>query len=212
MVGPMKKNNSGIKAIALSFGYAEDGATSWLIFEGVDNHASRKDALLSLTEYLYQKFKEEKGDLENYLDRYRSNMAQCCQKAWRKRDDENPPERCPDCEALYTPKKKTNAFSTVEWFAFLEDIRNSTCDSYGYYDGDENWSPWGFSFDIDRTQMLVIYQWAQEILTIALAEIHPELAEDDDDCRWERNWFDKNRDKGIYDTEMEHMLAGKKPL
>ena len=53
------------RAIALYFGYVENNSTSCLIYSASNKWAeTRKEALFSLVEYLWDKFQKEKIDIE----------------------------------------------------------------------------------------------------------------------------------------------------
>ena len=166
------------QVIALAFGYAESQSTSWLIYKS-DNPVyskTRKEALLSLTEYLWKKYQSETEYAEDFVKRYKTNMAQCCQKAWR---NDKTLIKCPTCEALYNIEKEKE-FDITHWQEFLCNIGTSTCDSYGdHYDieNPHNWCPWQFDFNVRRREMLVVQENAEHILTLALFELHPELRE-----------------------------------
>jgi hypothetical protein len=182
------------KGVALSFGYVESNTTSWLIFtiESGECPTSRKEALHTLTEYLYNKYKAEKDDNAKFSDNYKSHMAKCCRDAWSKRNYQNPPTNCPRCNASYdVPCDRT--FSVEDWEDWLKRLQSSDCDSYGDHDYIEckyDWTPWRTRFDIPQHQMVIVCENAEHILTMALAEIHPELGEeveDDDYGLFERD-------------------------
>lgn len=166
------------QVIALSFGYVESNTTSWLIYQAEGKHPStRKEALHSLVEYLWDKYNKETGESKKHLDLFKSNMAKCCRTAWNKRDTNNPPTHCPFCEANYN-KVIENEFSITEWHEFLTNLHGSCCDNYGEHDWPENpygWSPWMYDFNIPQNQILIIAENAEVILTQALSKIHPEL-------------------------------------
>lgn len=175
------------KGVALSFGYVESNTTSWLIFtiEGGACPTTRKEALHTLTEYLYNKFKSDIDYKADFLDDYKSHMARCCKDAWRKMDKDNPLKSCPRCNASYeVPYDRS--FSVEDWQQWLRELHHSDCDSYGdhdYIDRKYDWTPWRNDFSIPQHQMVIVCENAEHILTMALAEIHPELKEEvrDDD-------------------------------
>lgn len=184
-------------AIALSFGYVEGNTTSWLIFRSEEVlPRTRKAALHSLVEYLWDKFQKEQSETDNLNKNHKWDMAKCCQKAWAKRDDQNPPNNCPTCQASYNVENK-KSFSISKWHEYLVNLYSSDCNSYGEHDWAHNpqgWSPWEFQFDIPQHQMLIVAENAEHIITLALAELHPELKDicDEDDI------FPDIKDSGRY--------------
>lgn len=160
------------RAIALCFGYVESNTTSHLVYQADHKWpSSRKEALHSLVNYLYNKFVYENEDYR----KSKMHMADCCRKGWWARDRENPPTNCPTCNADYNVPFQ---FSEEEWINYLYDLHRSNCDSYGDHDDIDNpydWQPWRFYFDVPQHEMLIISENAEHILTHALYEIRPEL-------------------------------------
>lgn len=179
------------RVIALTFGYVESSTTSWLIYSTEDKHSipTRKEALHSLTAYLYDKFQKESETTRHTHNTYKTHMAQCCYKAWLRRlRDVADPTNCPTCGASYLVKEE-ESFSLDDWHEYLNRLHSSDADSYGEHDWPDNperWTPWGYTFDAPSSEVLLVQEHAAEILTMALAEIHPELKDHlvDDQEEW----------------------------
>lgn len=170
------------RAIALGFGYVESHHTSWLMYSAETRLPStRKEALCSLAKYLYNRFMANSEDSDDYNNKYKKHMAACCQQAWRKRDHDDPPTKCPTCEARYDIVVKSS-FDVEEWHQYLRETASSDADSYGpYYENDNvyGWNPFMFEFDIPQNQMVIVHENAEHILTDALFDVHPELRPED---------------------------------
>jgi len=171
------------KAIALTFGYVESATSAVLIFTPEHAFETRKEALHSLAEYLYTKYSFEIKEHVDHINRYKTYMAPCCRKAWDKRDQNNPPEKCPRCGASYSVEAESQ-FSIDDWYNYLDNIFHSTANSYGdsEVDCDCNWNPWDFDFSITKDEMIIINKDGEVVLLKALMNIHPELLEDINDC------------------------------
>jgi hypothetical protein len=165
------------KSIALSFGYIESKNAAWLIYTAERKlPLSRKEALESLTEHLWKKYSFEKNQKEHYNHIYKTHMAKCCQKYWK--NSHHDLIKCPNCGADYNAQP-LNEFDIIDWKDSLYRIMNSNCDSYGHYYGDfgdeYGWSPWSFNFSTSPDEMIIINESAEEVLTMILARLHPEL-------------------------------------
>ena len=172
-----------IKAIALSFGYVESNSTSWLIYEASRRYpTTRKEAILSLAEYLYQKFQMQLDERARNCDADKDHMAKCCQRAWQQRDRANPPTNCPKCSADFSVKPDSFD-SEDDWIEFLREVERSNCDSYGDHDDVPNpdgWTPWLIDFNYLQHEMVIVGENAEQMLTMAVRENHPELWPDSD--------------------------------
>lgn len=168
------------RTVALSFGYAESNTTSWLIYHAeAKNPTTRREALESLVNYLWNKFYGESLDHHDSLIAYR-NGRRCCQDNWllnkyvdgiRRTED---PTHCEVCGTTYPTWK----FHEEEWKNFLQDIHSSYSDSYGDHvnvDDPYGWSPWMYSFNVLQHQMVIIGEQAEKHLTHTLYQLHPEL-------------------------------------
>ncbi len=184
------------KSIVLSFGYVESNTTAWLIYTAERKlPSSRKEALESLTEHLYKKYLSDKKDNDDYNNASKTHMARCCQKAWKNSNRDL--SICPKCGANYNAEI-INEFDIYDWKNYLRDLMNSDSDSYGYhyesgdFEDEYGWSPWQWSFNSSSDEMVIVAECAEDILTIALAKIHPELKSsviNDDD-----GYFDSDND------------------
>lgn len=156
-----------IHAIALRFGYVESNALSWLVFQAeFVAPKTRKEALLSLAEFLYKKFMGTRS--------YQSVMTKKCCKKSLDADSDN--EFCSKCgDPIKDP-----GFDFDRWVNFLEGIRTTTIDGFGYSDDTENpygWDPSLFAFGIPDKNMIIVAENAAEMLSFAVAELHPETKE-----------------------------------
>jgi|GEM_PF-5797041 len=150
-----------VSMITLGFGYVESSATSLLIFAPTEKTPkTKKEAFLSLTEYLYQKYVVE----TNYL---RPKIKECCEPFLNKE------AYCPKCGC----KLETFEFIWSTWKSYLIDLLHSTADSYGEHycvDNPYGWNPWEYNLSKCKNA-LNITEKAEEMLSFALEELHPEL-------------------------------------
>ncbi|CAB4196749.1 hypothetical protein UFOVP1290_269 [uncultured Caudovirales phage] len=167
------------KSVSLSFGYVESNTTAVLIYTATKKiPSSRSEALESLTEHLYKKYLCDKKDNDDYVHTYKTHMAKCCQKAWKNSNRDL--NTCPKCGANYNAEI-VSEFDISDWQNYLRDLMNSDCDSYGYhyecsdFEDEYGWSPWQHNFNHQSDEMVIVAEKAEDILTIALAKIHPEL-------------------------------------
>lgn len=138
-----------IKAVAIVCGYVETTTTSWLIFSARGEvPSSKKEALYSLAEYLYQEYM------------YKNDMNY-------DRDED--------------------FFDLADFKIFMYDLHSSNAsagpNSYPFESGGPNpngWEPWGFNFALPRQEILVIPERAEDMLVLALGELHPEIKELED--------------------------------
>lgn len=168
------------RSIALAFGYVEGNTIPWLIYN-VEGKvpATREEALCSLAEYLYQKWKCEAYGNEKYCNTYKAHMSFCCREHWTHRDRNVPLANCPKCNAIYSDAYVC-AFTFESWQQYLIDLNKSDYDSYGEHEDVENkygWNPFHFGFDVPSNQILVINENAEYILALALLKKYPELKE-----------------------------------
>jgi hypothetical protein len=172
-----KENKMSYKAVALTFGYAEDSTSATIIFTPEYVFETKKEALHSLVEYLYTKYLVEIKHTDHHKNEYKTHMAECCRKAWNKKGDCSL-ERCPKCGASYAPVK--SPFDIGDWESYLLEIFRSTADSYGDFEVGVscNWNPWDFDFSITNKQMVIIAEKGELVLTKTLFKIHPELLEE----------------------------------
>lgn len=172
--------------IALSFGYVENNTTSWLIYKSNDKTPeTRCEALESLVAYLWDKYSNEMNKSHERSLGY-SYGNKCCQRNWLDnkyvnyiKRTENPIS-CPTCNMTYPV---TWDFDPEEWVDYLRSLHNSIADDYGEHEYVENpygWSPWIFNFDVPQHQTIIIKELAEDILTLILYKMHPELGEFED--------------------------------
>lgn len=200
------------KSIALSFGYVESNTTAWLIYTAERKlPSSRKEALESLTEHLWKKYSCEKNQRGYRDDMYKTHMGRCCQKAWK--NSARDLIKCPNCGADYNAPL-INEFDIIDWKDYLYRIMSSDCDSYGYhydcgdFEDEYGWSPWRFNFSTSPDEMVIINESAEEILTMILARLHPELkslVNSDDDGYFTDEYNYKLSDyNSLYESDKDH--------
>ena len=153
-----------IKAVALRFGYVESNSLSWLVFQAEDKPCkTKKQAFLSLAEFLYQKFC--KWNI--------SDVKGCCTKSKQNLMGYADINFCPQCGTSLSGIE----FDYTNWSNFLEDIRTSSIDSFRYSDDTENEHGWDaslYAFEVPAKQMVIVQENATEMLSYAVAELHPE--------------------------------------
>lgn len=152
-----------IKAVALTFGYVESNTLSWLVFESEYNTPkTKKQALLSLAEFLYQKFMGRR--------RTQPDCAVCNTSL-----ADNPSAKyCSECGM----RLRSVGFYYYEWLDFLEGVRTSDIDGFHYSDDTDNPHGWDaslFAFGLPDKKMLIVQEHAAEMLSLAVAELHPEV-------------------------------------
>lgn len=154
--------------VALKFGYAEDSSAAWLVLCIDHKFPTKLAALQSLAGALYNKFEETKKEELDYTNKYKKHMARCCQKAWNKKESL---ARCPTCDAKYDIEQKLE-FNIDEWKDYLHKLLYADGDSWGeeYY-----WDPWSFDFKTPPDEIVVVNLYADDILTMALLSVNPEL-------------------------------------
>jgi hypothetical protein len=157
-----------IQAIALRFGYVESNALSWLVFQAEFENdldlQSKKQAFHSLANFLYQKFMDNRGIKPSKT---------CCQKSL-KADSEN--EYCSKCGE----RVRSFGFNYFDWIDFLDGVLHGCIDSFGYCDGADNpngWDPSLYCFGVPEEDMIIVHENGAEMLSFAVAELHPELKE-----------------------------------
>jgi hypothetical protein len=151
-----------IQAIALRFGYVESAALSWFVFQPEIAFKTKKEAFHSLAEYLYQRFME-----------YQYHAPKdCC--SFSAEDPEN--KFCPKCGN----ELRESGFDYRAWVEYLEYYRTGTCDGsrYNSVDNTIGWDPANFGFGIPDKNMIIVHENGIEMLSYAVAELHPELKED----------------------------------
>jgi hypothetical protein len=180
------------RAIALRFGYVESNRLDWFVFQAKVPCLTKKDAIHSLTEYLFRKF-----------DPVSNRPHKKCCVATAKKDKDA--EFCSKCG-----KGLKRYFPVEEWMEWLDTLSRGVIDDYGYGDEPENpnvWDPSQFGFGIPDKEMLVVNEEAAEILTIALFEIHPELKEiaDDPPAETPENWIWRDYQKLLDESDFKHV-------
>lgn len=203
--------------IALSFGYVESNTTSWLIYHAENKiSSSRREAIHSLVAYLWDKYTKQNDENHEFSLGY-SYGSKCCQRHWldtkyvddpqkqgaRKKREINPTS-CPTCNGEYPT---TWTFEEEDWKEYLFDLHHSDCNSYGEHEWPDNpygWSPWMYSFNIPQHQMVVIGEQAEDILTMALYELHPELMENSEDE--EPTYFEANGVENPWDRDYQNLM------
>jgi hypothetical protein len=166
------------RAIALGFGHVESRKTAWLVFNAEQKFPkTRHEALMTLTEYLWSKFKYENS--EGIQTIKIQDMKPCCRLYWYE-NKKDKPSNCGTCDTEYT---FSVSFDKDDWCRFLKDLAHSDCDSYGEHECIDNpygWNPWSYNFEVLPRQTLVISENADEILTRALFELHPSLQSEEE--------------------------------
>ena len=149
-----------IHAIALRFGYVESSALSWFVFQPEFAFKTKKEAFHSLAEYLYQRYIAYQS---------KPKLKDCC-----KISRETPGNAfCSKCGgALFQ-----SSFDYHNWIQDLEDYRIGTCDSsrYNSVDNPAGWDPANYLFGIPEKNMIIVEENGAEMLSYAVAELHPEL-------------------------------------
>lgn len=154
-----------VRAIALRFGYVESNTLAWLTFQAqyAPYPTSRKEALQSLAEYLFQKFNPP----------VEGPRRKCCQASLKKDPDG---KFCSKC-GLSIKK----CFYVQAWYDYVSGLQSSDIDGYGFCSEEGNsphgWDPSAFAFGIADQQILLVHERADEILLLALLDLHPELKE-----------------------------------
>lgn len=137
-----------IKAVAIVCGYVETTTTSWLIFSARGKvPSSKKEALYSLAEYLYQEYMYN-NDMNYDRDEDFFDLA--------------------DFKIFMYDLHSSNASAGPNTYPF-DDVPNPN-----------GWEPWGFNFDLPRQEILVISERAEDMLILAIGELHPEIKELED--------------------------------
>lgn len=152
----------GIKMIALSFGYVESLRTSYLIFWSLAKKKpqTKKEAIESLAEFLYQKYIHENSPLNErnkckYCDNYVGKEA-----------------FCPKCGRSL--KDNPIAFDWDDWIDYLNELHSSDCDSYGWsvdIDNPYRWDPNVGNFEINKDEYIHVIENGAHILSCALSSI-----------------------------------------
>ena len=152
-----------IKMIALSFGHDEDLVAGCLIYRPTNGFPEkRKEALYSLTEFLYKKY---------LADNPTEIIKECCKKYIGKEN------YCPKCGKLLTSPKKCQDILD-DWKSYVRDLIIKTCDSYGADYEVENpncWTLWSNGFTLNEKEYIQITEDADKILSIILCKMHPEI-------------------------------------
>ena len=154
-----------IQAIALRFGYVESNTLSWFVFQPEVSFNTKKEAFHSLAEFLYQR----------YLEAKIKPSKKCC-----KENAKDPTQRF--CSTCGLELSLLN-FYYQEWIDDLEEYRIGTIDDSGYAlypDNPDGWDPANYVFNIPRKNMMFIHENGAQMLSYAVAELHPELKEDID--------------------------------
>ncbi len=154
-----------IKLIILSMGYVESITTARLIFCAKTKKPKTKlEAIHSLAEYLYRKFR-----IDNNLD-IEEFSKQCCQ------DNFGKASYCPKCGQ----RLEHEEFDWELWKEFLFELHGSNCDSFGSREAPNpnGWDAEDINFSFEKDQYIDICSQGEDVLSIALSEIHPELVED----------------------------------
>lgn len=174
-----------VRAIALKFEYAESSKISWLIFHLQEQkNFNRKEAIQSLTEQLYQRFRYDLGlDIEH---------KECCKKSLF----------FSNVNFCMTCGDKVNKKVEIEqWHNYLYELLGSDTNSYGDPEED-TWTPHQYDFNIHQSQTLIIGDSAEHILTVVLNDLHPELFKDEfpieyDECKyWIKEYLKDVLDEG----------------
>src|ERR1700686_4833136 len=162
-----------IHAIALKFGYVESCSVSWTVFQAeFITPKDKKKCFQSLAEFLYKRYKE-------VVSRQVNKMKNCCKENAQFINN----HYCCQCGTYI----RYDEFSYLEWVSFLNQIREADSDSFGWHDpGEEEnpygWDPFSYFFNLPKKNMIIVPENAAEMLSFALAEIHPELKEEIDQC------------------------------
>lgn len=158
-----------IKNIILTFGYVESAKTSLLIFGSEVPESTKRKALYSLVEDLYNKYKI---DYSTDFAFAFAKVKRCCEPYIGKEP------YCPKCGSNLIRANDPPQFNWDNWVNFLFRIQSSVADEYGAHEDVDNpneWSPWTWAIGVPKKDWLNIYEHAEYILSIALSELHPEL-------------------------------------
>jgi hypothetical protein len=164
-------------AIAVRFGYDESNSTALLIFVPKLKKlkfSNGKDALYSLTEFLYQKFSNE------YMKPVHLNPN--CNVDYKNGN------YCPRCGMKLIPDE----LDISVWDEFLRDLMQSNMGSSvlnSYCTGYDEWTP--FCNLPNSKNTLYINKCGVEIITMALSYIHPKLNINIQDYLIHKDYFDE---------------------
>lgn len=166
---------------------------SWLLFEaGHQVPSTRKEAVESFVEYLWQKFSLKQERL--FELKHSHNFSDCCRKNYRQQSYYGSfTEACPKCHTPWNEKPK---FSPSLWLDFVASFHSLDCDKFGddgfYSESFPNpygWNPWHYNFDAEPGTVVVVPENAAELFMIVLKSLHPEIEVDPDDYGTE-DWED----------------------
>ena len=149
-----------ITTIALRFDSYEDTSLSWLICSTQNAFASKDEAMQSLADYFFAKYKRDTKMV----------FAECCKKNAKKKDR----NFCSDCGAdLRKP-----LFDYDDWKNFLLEMSKASFYKIEF-DDDAIWSVFDFSFDVSKENILVVSEDAEHMITVALFKKYPKLENHD---------------------------------
>jgi hypothetical protein len=168
-----------IKLVIISLGYAESSTTAHLVFcSGAKKKPKNSlEAVHSLAEFLYQKYLIDTNFERDVVDTNR-----CCKKYIGSEPF------CPKCGTSL--EKKNKPFDWEHWKEYLFALFHSDCDSYGAEDEVPNphqWSTMYVDFAVNKNQFVHLTTYGDEMISIALSEIHPEFITDKDEIA--RDWI-----------------------